>query len=231
MDDRFYCPDLIPSGAAELIGDEARHLSKVLRKGPGDLVELFDGQGRAFRARVDRVGRDRVSLEVIPEPLPDRVPARPVTLAFAPPKGERLDWLVEKATEVGVARLVPILCARSVVEPGAAKLDRLRRRVIESCKQCGRNRVPELGPIIPWGEYAKIEHAPRRRACDPSGDPDPSFGDSKEGAVAVAIGPEGGFTAEELDVARGAGWGIASLGPTILRVETAALVALARALA
>lgn len=231
MDDRFYCPNLIAGKEAELIGDEARHLAKVLRKGPGDWVELFDGQGRAFRARVARIGRDRVALNVSSDPLPDRVPARPVTLAFAPPKGDRLDWLVEKATEVGVARLVPILCARSVVEPGGAKLDRLRRRVIESCKQCGRNRVPELGPIIPWGQFIPIEHAPRRWVCDPSGDAGGPSAAQGEGPVAVVIGPEGGFTDEELDQARASGWEIISLGPTILRVETAALVALARALA
>src|SRR4051812_23439804 len=141
MADRFYCPDPPVEGFLTLSGDEARHLIRVRRLGPGDVVEVFDGRGTALRAEVAGVGRDRVELAVRGGPLPDRVAPCLLTLATAVPKADRFDWLVEKATELGVARLVPLRTERSVVDPRATKLDRLRRAIIEAAKQCGRNRL------------------------------------------------------------------------------------------
>src|SRR5262249_14951791 len=122
MADRFYCPDPAVEGRFVLQGDEARHLGRVRRVGLGEVVELFDGRGFATRAKVAGLARDRVELIGQGEPLPDREARCRLTLASAVPKGERFDWLVEKATELGVARLVPLLTERSVVDPGAAKL-------------------------------------------------------------------------------------------------------------
>jgi 16S rRNA (uracil1498-N3)-methyltransferase len=207
-----------------LVGDEARHLSRVLRLGPGDHVELFDGRGTAFRAEIVRIGKDDVDLQV-EESLPDRCLSCRITLATAVPKGERFDWLVEKATEMGVDRLVPLATKRSVVDPRPAKLDRLRRRIIEAAKQCGRNRLMELAPMCDWSTFVLDAHDPDKLLAHPGGVPPARWRHLQPAkSVTLAVGPEGGFSYDELDVARAAGWAVVGLGTTKLRVETAALV-------
>jgi 16S rRNA (uracil1498-N3)-methyltransferase len=229
--DRFYCPEPPVEGRLSLLGDEARHLSRVLRAGPGDIVEVFDGRGTAYRAEVRDVARDRVELAVAGDPLPERGPRRQVVLATAVPKGERFDWLVEKATELGVARLVPILAERSAVDPRPAKLDRLRRAVVEASKQCGRNRLMELAPPARWGDLLHDWTGFDRLLAHPGGtSPGLRNAPGRHAGVVVAIGPEGGFTDAEVADARRAGWGLVGLGPTTLRIETAAIVAAALAL-
>lgn len=226
MADRVYFPALIREGQATLSGDEAHHLVRVRRLGVGDEVELFNGRGLAYRGHVESVERDRVRIEVVGEPLPDRAARCRLTLATAVPKGERFDWLVEKATELGVAQLVPLLTEHSVVAPRQAKLDRLRRRIIEAAKQCGRNWLMELAEPVAWSEYQAAEQASERWLAHPGqpGSPVPGRPAMGEGqAVTLAIGPEGGFSEVEAAAAFQAGWRPISLGPTILRVETAAL--------
>jgi 16S rRNA (uracil1498-N3)-methyltransferase len=221
--DRFFCPGLDPTGpAAVLDGDEAHHLSRVLRAGEGTAVELFDGRGRAVSAVVRAVSKTRVELAV-GAPLPDRAAAIDLTLAVAPPKGDRFDWLVEKTTEMGVARLVLIGTERSEVEPRDAKLDRLRRRIIEASKQCGRARLMELTGPVALVEFLRSDHGNAvRMIAHPSG----SACCRPDGRnAAVAIGPEGGFSDREIDEATRLGWSPIGLGPTVLRVETAALAA------
>ena len=155
-----------------------------------------------------------------------------LTLATAVPKGERFDWLVEKATELGVARLVPVLAERSVVDPRAAKLDRLRRAIVESSKQCRRNRLMDLDAADAWASLVGSGSTAR-----PPDRPSWRAGDRRPGlrldgqAVILAIGPEGGFTSSEVDHAIGEGWRVVGLGATLLRVETAALAASAILLA
>jgi 16S rRNA (uracil1498-N3)-methyltransferase len=229
--ERFYCPDLPSQGIATLQGDQAHHLIRVRRVEPGAVVELFDGRGMGFLAEVSKLGKQEVEL-VVRDPLPDRRPAVELTLATAVPKGERFDWLVEKATELGVARLVPIRTSRSSVDPRGSKLDRLRRVIVEAAKQCGRNRLMELANPADWREYVTAEDAPCRLLADPGGEPWPDGRGLAIGArAAVAIGPEGGFTPAELALAREASWRGGRLVPTILRIETAALAASALVLA
>lgn len=232
MAERFFSP----TAAADtpdftLDGDEARHLARVRRVRKGELVELFDGQGFAISAEVVAVLKDRVQLRQAGPPLPDRTAPISLTLATAVPKGDRFDWLVEKATELGVDRLVPLVTERSAVDPRFAKLDRLRRNVIEASKQCGRNRLMRIEPTIPWTDFLRtqVENA---LVCHPSGSHLPvRWKTSKTLDACVTIGPEGGFTEEEVDAARAVGWGIVSLGETLLRIETAGIVACVRALA
>jgi 16S rRNA (uracil1498-N3)-methyltransferase len=197
-------------------------------------VEVFDGESPlAWPAVVREVAGDRVALEVAGEGVPGREPARPLTLATAVPKGERFDWLVEKAVEVGVARLVPLITARSVVDPRPAKLDRLRRAVVEASKQCGRNRLMRLDPPADFAAYLAAEPAPGRLLAHPGGPAPADWAGtgSQPGPAALAIGPEGGFSEAEVEAARAAGWRVVALGPTLLRIETAAIVGAAIVLA
>lgn len=232
MAERFFCPDASPEATrVALEGDEARHLAKVRRVKEGEIVELFNGKGLAFHAQVVSVQKDRVLLRQGGPPLPDRIVPVSLTLATAVPKGDRFDWLIEKATELGVTRLVPIVTERSVVDPRMAKLDRLRRNVIEASKQCGRNRLMQIESTIPWKDFLKlpIENA---WLCDPSGSRLPNHAAMRgEATSCVAVGPEGGFTEGEIAAARASGWTVLSLGATLLRIETAGIVACARVLA
>jgi 16S rRNA (uracil1498-N3)-methyltransferase len=231
--ERFFCPSIPREGRIRLEGDESRHLARVCRLGPGDIVEVFNGEGFATRAEVTALGKDGVELEAVGAPLPDRLPGCRLTLGTAVPKGERFDWLVEKATELGVARLLPLMTARSVVDPREAKLDRLRRRIVEASKQCGRNRLMILDAPVAWSDWlGTLPAATLRLLAHPTGTPPRCWPRAERGgAAAVAIGPEGGFTDQEVAAACAAGWQLASLGPTRLRIETAAVAACAAILA
>lgn len=232
MAERFYCAGAAEGGMLRLEGDEARHLARVRRIGPGETVELFDGQGFATRAEVVSTGRDTVTLRAVGGPLPDRAPILELTLMTAVPKGDRFDWLVEKATEIGVARLVPVMAERSVVDPRAGKLERLRRTVIEACKQCGRNRLMGLEPVASWAEVAARPGDHLRLLAHPTHGRLPDWPrPPASGRAWVAVGPEGGFTDAEVETARDRGWQTVGLGPTLLRIETAGLVACAQLLA
>jgi 16S rRNA (uracil1498-N3)-methyltransferase len=232
MGERFYCVDAARGERVALTGDEARHLARVCRIVAGATVELFDGEGHATRATVVTVGKDRVELEPIGPPLPDRTAPILLTLATAVPKGDRFDWLVEKATELGVARLVPIVTGRSVVDPRAGKLDRLRRAVIEACKQCGRNRLMEIGPAVRWADLVAPNGPGLRLIAHPDGLAFPAWPRPEPARTAwLAIGPEGGFTEDEVAQARSGGWVAVGLGASLLRVETAGIAGCARLLA
>lgn len=225
LSDRVYCAQPVELGRVTVFDEEARHLAKVRRIVVGDLVELFNGRGGSWPAEVDVIGKDRVELRVVGLPLPDRKPRLRLTLATAVPKGERFDWLVEKASELGVARLTPILTERSVVDPRDSKLDRLRRLTVESAKQCGRNTLLEIDPPVPWSVLMNRSTG-LRLIAHPGGLPSSHWKQhSTEGIV--AIGPEGGFSEFELVSAIAAGWTAIGLGPTILRIETAAIAACA----
>lgn len=233
MPERFYEPRASAGGVIVLGGDEARHLQRVRRIGLGARVEVFDGKGFTTAAVVVGLGRDRVELSPTGLPLPDRAVPLSLTLASAVPKGDRFDWLVEKAVELGVGRLVPLLTERSVVVPGGSKLERLRRTVIETSKQCGRNRLMEIGEPVELRTF--LHTGPpsdgRRFLAHPGGLAFGCWPALERSSVHVLIGPEGGFTDAEVEEATQANWIAVGLGATVLRVETAALVAASRLLA
>jgi 16S rRNA (uracil1498-N3)-methyltransferase len=227
---RFYCPDPPRDGLFSLGPEEARHLVRVCRQGKGDTVELFDGRGFATAARVVEVGKDLVTLAAEGEPIPEVAPTCSLTLATAIPKGNRFDWLVEKATEIGVARIIPLATERSVVDPRESKLERLRRNVVEACKQSRRNRLLILDPPIAWVELAKAPVADVRLIARPGGS---VFGGrARVGKFPIlAVGPEGGFSPAEEALAYAHGWQPIGLSRHILRVETAGLAGAAIILA
>ena len=223
MADRFFCAQLAREGRIVLDGDEARHLARVARRVVGDRVELFDGRGLGVVAKVEAIGRDRVDLEATGI-VADREPGIGLSLLVAVPKGDRFDWLVEKATELGVRRLVPLRASRSVVDPRSSKLDRLRRAILEASKQCGRNRFMTLEEPMAAAEAFARETSSLRLMAEAGGAPVSRWPALAAGdAAALAIGPEGGWTGAEIEAARASGWSLVGLGPTRLRVETAAL--------
>jgi 16S rRNA (uracil1498-N3)-methyltransferase len=194
----------------------------------GDEVVIFDGSGTSWRARVASIGRDEVGLdlgEAVTGPRPTRVP---LTLAVALPKGERQKWLVEKLTELGVERLVPLSTTRGVAEATPAAVERLSRGVIEACKQCGRDALMQIGG--PKGVAEVVGDAGSGTVllvADRDGVPLEEIATAGNLVVAL-VGPEGGFTAEELATVEAAGGRRVSLGPHVLRVETAAIALAAR---
>jgi 16S rRNA (uracil1498-N3)-methyltransferase len=242
MSDRFFVAELIAAERVLLAGDEARHLIHVLRAKPGQTVMLFDGSGAEFKARVERVGRSEAALTIEGRTFVDRELTFELTLAVALPKGDRQRWLVEKLVELGVTRLVPLITERGVAEPVDHALARLRGKVIEASKQCGRNRLMEISAPRRWitwcaegGAVGVADPSRRRAVADPSGSIDARRWWSESmwseslhrGAVlrsaVLAVGPEGGWTEAELRTAKLQGWECLVLGPRILRVETAAV--------
>ena len=245
MSERFFVEPPIVGERAVLSGDEARHLTRVMRASVGDELVLFDGSGAEFRARVSRLAKGTVDLDIVERRQLDRELPFALTLAVALPKGERQKWLIEKATELGVTRLIPLITERGVAQPVESALARLRRSVIEASKQCGRNRLMEIAePVLLKGSGFRFQGSGReqkpesrgqgsvgrgqesevslRLIADPSGQPLATI-ERGTGDVIAAVGPEGGFTPAELAAAMECGWQPVSLGKSILRVETAAL--------
>lgn len=224
MSRRYYHPQAETGQRVLLTGDEGHHLGTVMRARVGDTVTLFDGRGREWTARVIGLRKGAVELEVLAEQALTRELVWPVTLAVALPKGERQKWLVEKATELGVHRLVPLQTAWGVAQPTAGAVARLRRVVIEACKQCGRNTllvVEEARPCAEW--FLAAAGGGTCYLADPEGEPLVEAARHVAGPVLVAVGPEGGLTEAERQAALRAGWRPVSLGNRTLRVETAAL--------
>ncbi len=231
---RFYSAPLPESGPCLLEGPEAHHLMHVLRIAAGEVVELFDGRGLVVTANVVAVRKRDVELNVVTARR-EAVPAREVILATAVPKGDRFDWLIEKATELGVTRIVPLITARSSVDPRDGKLDKLRQTVIAACKQCGRNHLLELSAVTAWSDFVMDEFSNRAAfIAHPSLDSTDFTieltGFSEQPSLLFAIGPEGGFTDEEVALAIRCGAKPLRLGSLVLRIETAAIALAALAM-
>jgi 16S rRNA (uracil1498-N3)-methyltransferase len=222
---------LRPGGSIELPPAAAQHLAKVLRARTGEEIVLFTGDGLEFAAAVESIRGARVTAAVGEARAIDRESPLAVTLVQCIARGDRMDIIVQKATELGVARIVPVMSRRSVVRLDAAqaasKAEHWRGVAVAACEQCGRNRLPVI-------------EAPRQLihylgAAPPSGarlvlEPDAGKCGAAlriDAAVELAIGPEGGFDGEELEAFRVSGFLSIALGPRVLRTETAAIAGLA----
>jgi 16S rRNA (uracil1498-N3)-methyltransferase len=223
---RLFVETPLAAGMAlTLDGAPANYLGNVLRLGPGAQVKLFDDVTGEWRAEVAEAGKKRVTLAVT-DHLRPREPVPDLWLLFAPIKRGPIDWLVEKATELGAARLVPVLTQRTIVD--RVNLERLRANTIEAAEQCERTALPALDPPEKLSRLLSTWPAERTLffADETGGVP---LAAAAEGAAkaAILIGPEGGFTAEERDRIRALPQAKAiSLGPRILRAETAAVAAI-----
>lgn len=231
MSDRYFTASRITTDRATLDGPEAHHLIHVLRAKPGTEVTLFDGSGCEFSAAVEQVGRSEVKLAVLSRDQVDRELPLDLTLGVALPKGDRQKWLVEKAVELGVTRIMPLVTVRGVAQPVEQALARLRRTVIEASKQCGRNRLMEIAEPLAWPGFVEATAGAQWRLVAHPGEGcgirdlrfEMTDAVSEKLCIALAIGPEGGLTDEEVTLALAAGWQQVDLGPRILRVETAAI--------
>lgn len=225
---RFLEPRLPARGAFQLADDEGRHLVRVLRARPGDEVLVFDGRGREARCRVADVTRDAATLEVVEDTVPRRA-ARDVVVVTAVPRGERMEWLVEKCTEAGVSAVLPWAAARSVRDrAGASTLRRWRRAAAEASKQCGRADVPEVADVLPLDDALAAVRGRLLLVADPASADDPAAARGTASRIAAVVGPEGGFEPGERASIAAAGAVPFGLGPLILRIETAAAVAVHR---
>lgn len=219
MADRYFAPDLSSDDECyTLEGTEAHHLRSVCRAKVGDRIELFDGQGKVAVAEIVEIHRHETTVRIHER---QELPASgfALNLACALPKGDRGIWLVEKCVELGVTRLAPLRTERSVTDPGENKLEKFRRTVVEACKQSRRAHLMTIGEPRTWNEF--LDTAPAGWVMDPRGTVYPS----EVGAAPlwVAIGPEGGWTEEELEKGTGRGWVAVRVPGNILRVETAAV--------
>ena len=225
MSHRFFLSQTPTEDTARLEGDEARHLARVMRAKTGDTVELFDGQGTSWTATVQAIQRNHVSLR-LDQKQSETISNKPIiTLAVALPKGDRQKWLIEKITELGTDSLVPLTTTRSVAEPTAAAISRLQRGVIESCKQSGRNRLLEITQPQSLHNLLTTSSANLRILACPDGTPMQSILLKPVDNILIVIGPEGGFTDEEIRTANASGFTQMSLCQNILRIETAAIAA------
>lgn len=225
MPNRFFIANLPETGTAVLDGLEAHHLIHVLRGSPGDVVQLFDGAGLVASAQITSLHKRDAKLQILGSHREEPAP-RQIVVATAVPKGDRFDWLIEKATELGVTRIIPLRTSRSVVDPRDSKLEKQRQAVIAACKQSGRNHLLELSPTTTWTDFANRELGSAASYIAHPGPTTlsgmPSLWNGKA-SIIFAIGPEGGFTEDEVELAVRLGATPISLGPRILRIETAVL--------
>lgn len=223
----FVAAELRTGASLALPAPSAHHASRVLRLREGDPVTLFDGRGGEFDARLRMPGKDQVVAEVGERREIEREAPLAVTLAQGISSGEKMDFTIQKAVELGVAAIQPLIAEKSVVrladERAAKRLAHWRRIVIAACEQCGRNRIPPVAEPVPLERYRA---APGMKILlSPSGTG--SLRDVGNGSVTLAAGPEAGFSEAEESVLVRAGFVPVRLGPRVLRTETAALAALA----
>lgn len=236
---RFHCPlPLAPGAAIALPPTAARHV-QVLRLQPGDAITLFDGRGGEHAATVTRMGRSDVDAEVGAHDPVEREAGRAVHLLVGMPANERMDWLVEKATELGAASIQPVAAARSVLklsgERAAKRQAHWQAIAVAACEQCGRNRVPLVHAPLPLADALRgvpggVQGGASRLVLSlrPGTRPLRDAAGAGDAPVWVLHGPEGGLTAQEEDAALAAGFLPASLGARVLRAETASVAALAQ---
>jgi len=226
MTPRVYVDELLREGASVGLPESTEHHARVLRLREGDALTLFDGTGGEWGAVL--VGKSKVRIGE--KRAIERESPLSITLVQGVSSGERMDYTVQKAVELGVAAIQPLLTKKGVVrlegKRAEARLQHWRRVAIAACEQCGRNRIPEIRPLVDFSDYVfKPDGAPPRLLLSAQGRSIREF--HVESAATVAAGPEAGFAAEEQAALERAGFVKASLGPRMLRTETAALAALA----
>jgi len=224
---RFFIDAPLSLGQQDLPETAAHYISRVLRLTTGAAVQLFDGSGHEYRGELVEVGKKRVTVD-----LHNRLPGLPesnlrIHLGQGLSRGERMDWAIQKATELGAAEITPVISERCEVRLNEERADKRlahwRQIAISACEQCGRSIVPIIHPPTPLNEWLAVEAA-LKLVLHPVAEPLTAH--QRPATLAVLIGPEGGLNDTEVAQARSAGFQPARLGPRILRTETAPVVAL-----
>jgi 16S rRNA (uracil1498-N3)-methyltransferase len=233
MSPRFFVPpEQIQGNQFIVTGSEARHAALVLRKKVGDVLDLFDGKDLSFQGRIQSVQPERIEGVILQEVVSRQASSTSITLYQALIKGSRWDWLVEKACEIGATQLIPILSARTIVKPSLNGLERWKRIALAASKQSGRSRVMDVAKprpfteaveglsgegmaLIPWEKEKTMTVRSKYKKNVP---------------ISLFVGPEGGWENQEVDFARRKGVIPVTIGRTLLRSETAGLVALTQVL-
>ena len=230
---RVYVPDSIPAhGIFDAPPDAAHHLAHVLRLAEGDVLVVFDGRGLEYPATIERVGKSGVTLRVAEPNEVDRESPLAVTLAQGISSGERMDYTVQKAVELGIAAIQPLATERSVVrlsgERAAKRVAHWQAIAVAACEQSGRNRVPQVYPVATVATWlGALPPDTLRFTLSPDATATLRDLERPRGEIVLLVGPEGGLSPRERDDARGAGFAGLRLGPRVLRTETAALAAIA----
>lgn len=226
---RFFIDAPLGLGEHELPEAQAHYIGRVLRMVAGDPVQLFDGSGQEYLGSLLEVGKKRVSVK-----LDEQLAGQPdsllkVHLGQGLSRGERMDWAIQKATELGVSEITPLVSERCEVrlkdERADKRLAHWRQVAISACEQCGRSSVPLIHPPQLLGDWLKSSDAELKLVLHPVAEPLVSH--AKPATLVFLIGPEGGLTEGEVEQAKAAGFQAARLGPRVLRTETAPVVALA----
>lgn len=228
---RIFSNQALHSGAVFVLAPEpSRHIAKSLRMGVGDSLTLFDGNGGEYPATITELGKKSVTVTTGDHLAIERESPLQVHLGIAVSRGDRFDWVIQKATELGVASISPLATGRTGVklsgERADKKLAHWRQIAVSACEQCGRNRVPEIDALVSLEQWiaqcdTQVKLVLHHRA---------DSGATQQSAVqsaALLVGPEGGLSTEEIALAESQGFAALALGPRVLRTETAPLAALA----
>ena len=229
---RVHVPGPLTSGHRHTIeGDAANHITRVLRLERGNPLTLFDGRGGEHAAHIEEFRKGAVIVAVGERAAADRESRLSLTLAQGVSRGERMDWVVQKATELGVTRIVPVLTERTVVKldskQSERKLAHWQGIAVAACEQSGRDRIPEIAAPLDLHDFLHgIDSRATRLLLSPTGAQRVDDLKAPEGGIVVLIGPEGGLAEPEQRAALNAGFVAVRLGPRVLRTETAAVAAL-----
>jgi 16S rRNA (uracil1498-N3)-methyltransferase len=233
----YVAPDKIEGDAAVIAGDKAAQISNVLRLGIGDRVRLIDGVGTEYAADISKLDAREVAVRIVSSAVCDADEPIPILVAVCMPKSDKLEWIVQKCTELGAAGFLVCQSARAVPTPGEERVDRRlarwRKIAEEAAEQCGRATIPEINGVVPFLDMARevcksdltlvaCGAAEQATVCDAL-----ASASGPLRSVSVVIGPEGGLTADEIDVLLEQGAAPITLGRTTLRTETAAVAAVA----
>jgi len=231
---RFYCPPpLLPGATFELPPEAARHAHRVLRLRVNDPVQVFDGEGNALDARIGEIGGKRVLLHELQTCMAEAEPPLRITLAQAMCSSEKMDWVVQKATELGAAEIQPVQTQRSVAKLSSERAGKRTAHwhnvAIAACEQCGRNVLPQIhAPLELSAWLAQMRGSAHAKfILQPEGSTALHRQPHPQGSVTLLTGPEGGFSEDEIKMAHLAGFTPIRLGKRVLRTETAAMAGIA----
>lgn len=231
MSRRFYDAQPFHVGTTASLGESAsHHIGKVLRMRVGDSITLFNGEGGEYQATLSAIGKKTVDAAIVSFDAVDRCPPAAVTVALPFIKGERMDYAIQKATELGAHSFQLLVCERSDVRLDGDRLDKklghLRQVAVSACEQCGMNRVPEFTSLLSFSELVRDCNSELKLLAHP-GEQRLQLAPDFRSTVTLVTGPEGGFSDNELQQAQRAGFASFALGERVLRAETAPVTLLA----